>query len=181
MDDELFKKKLSEVANWRIPQTITGTASGDEKKSRKRGRPTKEEQYQNEHEKIFFEEFEGSNPTFPPQLVKIKKSACVCEDCGEYCPNGREKEAKLHKKKDKTVWRQHCLTCNRWQNPFNNKFELEGTKASIKFNDFLKETKGVYKTKGNERRAEVTINKDKTMIDNEAETITFYHDHSEIR
>lgn len=152
MDDEEFKRKLSEVAEWKLPDTPRETSLNAKKK---RGRKSNEEQYMELREELFHEEFGGVNPTYAPMLTRVKYKPTTCEDCGECCPKGREKEAKLHKKNGKTVWRQKCVTCNKFQNPFNGKFELTGSAASIKFNDFMRETKGVYKTKGNELREQV--------------------------
>jgi hypothetical protein len=90
-------------------------------------------------------------------LTKVKRCATTCQDCGEHCANGREKEARLHQKNGKAAWRQKCLTCNKFQNPFNGKFELIGQAASIKWNDFMRETKGARKTPGNEKRKEVVV------------------------
>lgn len=174
MDDKLFKQKLTEVAEWRIPKTVTGTISGDAKRPRKPGRPTKEELYQDEHEQVFLEMFDGTNPTFPPQITQVKRTACECADCGRTCPNGRETEAKLHQKNGKKAWRQKCVTCGMFQNPFNGKFELQGSAASIKFNDFMRETKGAYNTQGNQQRQRVMLTK--TILESDQETITFYHD-----
>lgn len=156
MDDKEFRRRLSEVADWKIPETQQETSNNAKKK---RGRKSNDEIYMELREQIFHEEFDGINNTIPPMLVKVKPTACVCDDCGDTCPNGREKEAKLHKKNGKSVWRQKCLTCNRFQNPFNGKFELTGSAASIKFNDFMRETKGAYKTQGNEARESVLIRK----------------------
>lgn len=161
MDDELFRQKLTEVAEWKIPDTPRETSLNQKKK---RGRKSAEEKYQDEHEEIFMELFEGTNPTYPPMLTKVRRCAINCDDCGAHCPSGREKEAKLHEKNGKAVWRQKCLTCNKYQNPFNGKFELTGTAASVKFNDFMRETKGAYKTQGNTEREKVKVSEDDTGI-----------------
>lgn len=161
MDDELFRKKLSEVSDWRIPKTVTGTSTGESK--RRRGRPTAEELYQQEHEQVFAELFDGVNPTFPPQLLKLKNSACDCEDCGQHCPQGRHTEKKLYNTGGKRNWRERCLTCDLSRNPFTGKFDLDHVTAGRIWLDYLRETKGIYKTKGNQLREDLGI-------------ITFYPD-----
>jgi hypothetical protein len=171
MNDEEFKRRLSEVAEWKLPDTPRETSLNAKKK---RGRKSAEDQYQDEHEEVFLELFEGVNPTYPPMLVKVKRCAITCDDCGKHCANGREKEAKLQEKNGKAAWRQKCLTCGKFENPFNGKFELTGSAASFKWSDFMRETKGVYKTTANELRKQVLVNK--TVLNNSAETITFYHD-----
>jgi len=154
MEDKEFRRRLSEVAEWKLPETQKETSVAARKK---RGRKTVEEKYQDEHEEVFMELFNGVNPTYAPMLTKVKRCATTCQDCGEHCANGREKEARLHQKNGKAAWRQKCLTCNKFQNPFNGKFELIGQAASIKWNDFMRETKGARKTQGNEKRKEVVV------------------------
>ena len=178
MRDEEFKKKLSEVADWEIPKTPRETSLNNRKK---RGRKSNEDEYMELREEIFHKEFDGVNNTIPPMLTRVKRCPTTCEDCGRECAQGRETEAKLHQKNGKSVWRKKCLTCGKFQNPFTGEFNLTGSQASIKFNDFMRETKGVYKTRGNEERRKVMLEKTKveqtkTVVENEHETITFYHE-----
>lgn len=156
MDDEEFRRKLSEVAEWKIPDTPRETSLNAKKK---RGRKSNEEQYMELREEIFYEEFDGVNSTYAPMLTRVKRAACTCEDCGCHCPNGRETEAKLQEKNGKRAWRKKCITCGKYENPFTGEYELTGSAASIKWNDFMRETKGVYKTKGNQARESVIIRK----------------------
>lgn len=178
MDEEEFRRRLSEVADWEIPKTPRETSLNNRKK---RGRKSNEDEYMELREEIFHEEFDGINPTYAPMLTRVKRCGVTCDDCGQHCPDGRETEAKLHTKGKKRVWRQKCLTCKKFQNPFTGEFNLTGCQASIKFNDFMRETKGVYKTRGNEERRKVMVEKTKieqtkTVVENEHETITFYHE-----
>jgi hypothetical protein len=139
MKDEEFKKKLSEVADWRIPQTITGTKDGDAKKPRKVGRPSAEDLYQEAMEREFLEATGGVNPTFPPQVIKVKNQSCICEDCGQFCENGRHKEKKIYDSNGKKHWRERCITCQRCVDPYTGQYSLNGTQASIKWNSYMKE------------------------------------------
>ena len=175
MKDEEFRKRLSEVADWVIPKTERETSLNAKKK---RGRKSAEDQYMEYCEEIFHEQHGGINPTIAPMLLRVKRSAETCRDCGQHCPNGRQTEAKLHTKGKKSAWREKCLTCGMFQNPFNGRFELTGSAASIKFNDFMRDTKNKYKTKGNQARAQMIKQPkaDCTVIENGHETITFYHD-----
>jgi hypothetical protein len=145
MDDEEFRRRLSEVAEWKIPETPRETTLGAKKK---RGRKSKEEQYQDEHEEVFMELFEGVNPTYTPLLTKIKYAPTTCE-CGRVCSSGCEKEAKLCQTKDKTIWKWKCKTCGMTQDPYTGEYILNAQKASIVWNSFLRETKGCYASKGN--------------------------------
>jgi hypothetical protein len=148
MDNELFKQKLSEVSNWKLPEiTPTGPAKP------KRGRKSKEDEYQEAREEMFFDEFGNINPTFPPQLVNLKVQAVDCGDCGEHCPNGRVVETKFYDTKDKPHWRKKCVTCGHWKNPVTGEFDLKnGTESSIVWTDFLRDTKQIYQTRKNKAR-----------------------------
>jgi hypothetical protein len=179
MDDELFKQKLSEVAEWRLPK-LTPTDIREAKKSA-RGRRSREEIYQEEHEQVFAELFDGVNPTFPPEIIRIKPAACKCEDCGRHCAAGRQKETKLYETGGKRNWRSRCLTCEMHQNPFTGKYDLKSSEASRFWTDFLRETKGIYNTEGNALRAElakskINQNTDNVVFEDDKEVIKKYHD-----
>ena len=163
MDDAEFKRRLSEVAEWRLPDTPRETTLGAKKK---RGRKSKEEQYQDEHEEVFLELFDGANPTYAPMLTKVKRSPTTCE-CGRVCSTGCDKEAKLCQTKDKTIWKWKCQTCGMTQDPYTGEYTLSPQKASIVWNSFLRESKGCYASKGNLA---------KKRDSNNAGTITKYPD-----
>ena len=150
MKDEEFLAKLSEVALWKIPETIQEQTANARKK---RGRKTAEELYQEQHEQEFLEMFEGVNPSQAPMLLKVHK-ACDCSDCGQHCPNGRQLTLKRHKSNGKTHWRPRCDTCGFSQDPNTQEFNLDGTTSSVKWNNFLKDTKSTYKTAANLKRSE---------------------------
>ena len=133
MDNKLFKQRLTEVAEWRIPK-IKPTAS---ERRAGAGRPSKEEQYLEIHEEAFIEMFAGENPTQALELVKVKRCAEDCEDCGRHCEQGRD----LENRKFFTYephWRKRCLTCGMNQNPYTKKFDLNNTDASGVWNLFLR-------------------------------------------
>lgn len=158
MDNEQFKTKLSEVAVWKLPDTPR-EASLNAK--RKRGRPSKEELYQEEHEEQFLDLFDGSNPTYAPMIVKLKIAAVECNDCGLLCENGCHKEKKFYNTSNKPHWRERCLTCNKAKNPYTGEFNLTIAQASMIWNNFLRDTKGVYASKGNKVKQ---INEDHITI-----------------
>jgi hypothetical protein len=145
MDDKEFKRRLSEVAEWTIPETEQETSNNAKKK---RGRKTNEELYQEEHEQIFLEIFEGVNPTKAPLLLKIKYCPYNCE-CGRTCTDGCQKEAKLYQKSGKAHWRWKCKSCGMTQDPYTGEYSLSSQKASVVWHSFLKESKGLYQSKGN--------------------------------
>lgn len=168
MKDDEFKQKLSEVAEWRIPETVTGTKDGKAKKHRRPGRPSAEDLFLEQQEELFLEQTGGVNPTFPPQITKLKTCSTTCEDCGKFCENGRHAEKKLYQTGAKKNWRERCLTCRKFKNPFTGKFDLTYSQAPLVWTDYLKERKGTYKTEKNLRR--FTQNSDGSI------TITFYPD-----
>lgn len=146
MKQDEFLAKLSEVADWKIPETPRETSLNAKKK---RGRKSNEESYMELREEIFHEEFGGINKTIPPMLVKLKHTACTCEDCGRHCPNGRQKEKKIYEANKIRHWRERCKTCGMTANPYTGEFDLDSTKASITWNSYLRDTKGTYQSKGN--------------------------------
>ncbi len=150
---------------------------------KKRGRKSAEDEYMEHREELFHEEFNGVNPTYAPMLVRVKRCGITCEDCGEYCANGREKEKKLYETggKKNSHWRERCLTCNKAKNPFTGKYDLSIQQASYVWAAYLRETKGMYKTTGNTARKkinEVKMLEVKEKIETDTETITFYSESS---
>mgnify|MGYP006268343161 CR=1 FL=1 len=137
MDEDLFKQKLSEVADWKIPETPRETSVNAKKK---RGRKSNEEQYMETREEIFYEEFDGINPTLHLMLTRVKYKPTTC-DCGRICEDGCEKEAKLYQKNEKSFWRMKCKTCGFTQNPITGKYDLTGLNASIIWAGFLRDCK----------------------------------------
>jgi hypothetical protein len=148
MTDEEFKKRLSEVAEWEIPKLSESEIKIAKQKARGKGRPTKEQLYQEEHEEIFLEIFNGINPTYTPVVTKVKHCAVDCE-CGRRCETGCQQEAKGYVDQGKRYWRWKCKTCGMTKNPYTDKWDLDSQKASIVWNSFLRESKGVYQSKGN--------------------------------
>ena len=95
MKQEDFKQKLSEVAEWKIPETPRETSLNAKKK---RGRKSNEDEYMELREEMFYEEFGGVNPTYPPMLTKLKRSATICDDCGDHCPTVVKKKRNYTKR-----------------------------------------------------------------------------------
>lgn len=150
MDDKLFKQKLSEVAEWKIPDTPRETSLNAKKR---RGRKSDEEKYQEEHEQVFMELFDGVNPTYAPMITKLKTQGCDCTDCGRFCDQGRRVEFKHFDTNGTPHWRGSCKTCGLWEDPYTGEFTLtSGTESSIKWQTFHKETKGKYLSKGNKAK-----------------------------
>jgi hypothetical protein len=140
MDDEEYKRRLSEVAEWKLPETPRETSLNAKKK---RGRKSAEEKYQDEHEEVFMELFEGTNPTYTPLLTKIKYATITCE-CGRVCDSGCQKEAKLFQTQTKAVWRWKCKTCGMTQDPYTGEYTLNSQRGSIVWAEYLRKCNPVY-------------------------------------
>jgi hypothetical protein len=154
MNNETFKQKLSQVADWQIPALPNSTVADINKQ---RGRKTAEEKYQEEHEEVFLDIYQGINPTHPLELTQVKCQGCACEDCGNFCANGRHLEKKLYITSGHKTWREKCITCNKSKNPFTGVFDLTPSEASNVWADYLRERKGLYSTKKNKQIAEGNV------------------------
>lgn len=125
MDKELFKQKLSEVADWHIPD-IKLDSNEKQRLERKRGRISNEERYQEEHEQEFAILFEGKNPTSPLELIGLKEEKTICNDCGRECSKSRRKEIKYHKQVRHHIdhVRIKCVECNMYKHPETGVFDV---------------------------------------------------------
>lgn len=152
MDNEEFKRKLSEVADWHIPKL----SPTELKTARRRGRPSKEDLYQEEHEQTYAELFDGINPTHSIELKRLRIQPVDCPDCGRFCENGRKLERKVYTTGAKH-WRERCVNCNKFKNPVSDKYELDSVSASHFFTALHRETLGEYQTKFNTARKLLAI------------------------
>jgi hypothetical protein len=132
--DEL-RQKLIEVAEFKMPKLTPSDIKISKQKARGRGRPTSEKLYQDEHEEIFLDMFEGINPTHPAELVKVHIKPVDCEDCGHHCENGRQMEIKFYYEQARHVAhrRTRCLVCNKYRDPYTGEFTLPQGPASQVF------------------------------------------------
>ena len=123
---EQLNLKLSEVAEFRMPKLSPSEIKISKQKARGKGRPTKEYLYQEEHEQVFLDLFEGINPTHTPELVRVHIKPVDCEDCGAHCVNGRQMEIKFYKSAPNHVahWRKRCKTCNKYRDPNTGLYTL---------------------------------------------------------
>lgn len=173
MDPELFKQRLTEVAEWQTPKLSITDIKDAQQRRRPRGRPTDEQLFQEQNLREFIEHFGDSNPTMPPELLKLKTQAETCAACGRHCESGRHLEKKIYEANRTRHWREKCVTCNRFQNPYTGEFDLDPSIASTKWNSYLRETKNARKTQGNPPKA-----KTNSMIQTGAVVIA--EDHREI-
>jgi hypothetical protein len=139
MNDEEFKKRLSEVADWHIPDLKDWEIKQAKQKARGKGRPSAEEKYQEEHEAIFLEMFNGKNPTIQPVVTNVKVQSCMCEDCGRFCEKGRRTELTRYTT-NRTHWRERCVTCGMNKNPNTGAWDLSNKDASGQWSNWLRKT-----------------------------------------
>ena len=138
MDQELFKQRLSEVAEWIQPKITKSDLKEARQRSRGRGRKTAEEQYQEEHEEVFTQMFDGVNPTVPVELKAVKPALSHCEHCDQMVQGGPHIEKKLYLTRPKPHWRETCKTCNRGRNPYTNEFDVTPSVCGHKWNSYLR-------------------------------------------
>jgi hypothetical protein len=137
---EQLHLKLSEVAEFRMPKLTPSEIKISKQKARGKGRPSLEEQYQDEHEEVFLDLFQGINPTHTPELVKVHIKAIDCEDCGAHCPIGRQTEIKFYKAVPNHIAhrRDRCLTCNKYRDPNTGEYTLSQGPACQVFLNWAK-------------------------------------------
>ena len=163
MDEKLFREKLSQVAEWQQPKLSASDIKESQRKGRGPGRPSQEERYQEEHEEVWLDLFEGVNPTQQPELVRVMITPVDCPDCGQHCPTGRRKELKLYRNLPKHVdhWRHRCVECKRYQHPDTGEFSIEPGPAS---QVFLNWAKAQYSAKRRQARQELKEPKEDTGV-----------------
>ena len=140
MTKDEIKQKLAEVAEFKMPKLSASDVKTSKQKARGKGRPTKEQLYQEEHEEVFLDIFKGINPTHTPELVKVNIKAKDCEDCGQHLTVSREMEIKFYKAVSNHVahWRHRCKTCNKYRDPNTGEFTLPQGPACQTFLNWAK-------------------------------------------
>ena len=135
MDDAEFKQKLSEVAEWRVPKLKDHEVALAKQRARGKGRPSSEDLYQEEHNKIFLEIFNGVNPTYAPEITKVKIQAVTCGDCGELCEQGRRTEIKFCAagRNEMPYRKERCVECNLYRDPDTGKFTVSTGRSTHVF------------------------------------------------
>lgn len=170
MDNEEYKQKLTEVADWEIPDA---KFDGTSRRRLSRGRPTNEELIERSNEQEFLEKYGGKNPTMALEIKKVHVAAVTCEDCGKHCPNGRRVEAKQHESNNVIHWRKRCVTCNMTQNPWTKNYDLKPGQAGIAWNDYWRYSNGP--NGKSKRKFEIPDRPNQNLIvDNDHERIVSY-------
>ena len=130
MNNDEFLKKLSEVCEWEIPDSVTGTLH----------KPKHRENYAFQEEETEEEELVIEEQNFPPRIIKLKQ-ACDCEDCGKHLPDGRLVETRCVYT-PYAHWRRRCAQCGLQENPNNKRIELPWRLAADVWTQYLREKKG---------------------------------------
>lgn len=79
------------------------------------------------------------NPTYPPELTRVKCQSKSCEDCGIECPTGRRVDIRQHRGNGNLHWRQRCLNCGMVKDPFTGLFTLSPQQAHSKWAQFVRD------------------------------------------
>ena len=126
MDDAEFKRKLSEVAIWRIDKVSTTDVKEGIRRARGKTKPIVE----GEEPDLAVTIVDGVNPTLAITLVSLLPCATDCEDCGKHCPNGRETTAKVYPSRTLGKhWRKRCVTCQRYLNKDTGEYTVSSYEA----------------------------------------------------
>jgi hypothetical protein len=133
MEQNEFKKRLSEVAEW--TQEIKGP-NGYAKGQRniKYKGEWIEDDDSNEYDEYEIVDVDALN--VPVEIKKLKPITSICEDCGVVVEN-RRKHFKKTQNRFGTQWRESCYTCKKHKNPNTDKFDMTATEAVAVWKEYL--------------------------------------------
>jgi hypothetical protein len=157
MNNELFLKRLSEVAEWTRPQTGPSGAKSINKRAKEAPEhpgpiselelaemtDTEAEQY---YERLMAWRESQPNNSVPPEITQLKIQPVDCEDCGQHCENGRRVETRLCST-GRPHWRTRCQVCDRYKDPATGKFTLTPKETHNYLLCYYRPKLGVYKSK----------------------------------
>jgi hypothetical protein len=149
MNNDEFKQRLSQVAEWCLPVS-PGDSVNITKKKRSRQQIDDEDQEDDTP-------IEVCEDRLQPMVTKIHIQPVDCTDCGQLCANGRRTELQVYSSNNKRHWRERCVTCNKVKNPYTGEFDLKPSEAAVCWNSFNRTTKMTYATKGNVKRKEYQL------------------------
>ena len=116
-----------------------------------------------------YDQFNGINPTQPPELTKIKSCERQCPNCHKTVKGSCHTEKRFVVAAGKPHWREHCLTCDFWRNPYTGQFDVKSGEAGLIWNQYLRAS--------DEHRIKIRNKFIQKVIDQQdfgRETITFY-------
>ena len=137
MEQKLFEKLLSEVADWEYPMAMDDAA--ETYKIRRIMKQMRKDGLAEEEIQKAFDEYR--NDTYPAKIIKIKSQAEACPDCGKSCPTGRVVDYRLYKgKKGQQKWCGKCSTCKKQTNPYDGKYTLTNLTAANVWWEWIRTT-----------------------------------------
>jgi predicted Zn-ribbon and HTH transcriptional regulator len=184
MDQEEFKRKLSEVSEWVIPDTTREITLNQKRKHRKKLSQAQQEpleqQEQDDVDDVDDDDEQEQdvvvvNTTYAPVVVNLVIKPVDCEDCGKHCAKGRRLEAKFYQYGDRQMWRQFCNTCSKYKNPYTGKFDVNGQLAANVFNNYIRNRSIYLNTKAWRKQAELDAGSSSTVVENDHSTIIYHH------
>jgi len=144
MDNELFLKRLSELAEWERRQVGPNGASSVNKR-------LKAEDPDLELSPDSF------NESLAPTIVKIKTCQRNCEDCG--CVVTDRKVYRKLNTTNRPHWRDYCTACKLYKDPRTGEFSLNSKQSQV-IHQAVTRGEGKYKSK-----YQPNITRDKTLAD----------------
>lgn len=142
MDNEEFKQKLSEVANWHYSDRKETTQQATNRYYKERREQQRlqllesmremglddedheQDEEQDEEEQDEEEQDELPGPeNLPIQILSYKESFLTCNSCGKVCKTIPVVDIRPTKIDGVTVYKEKCQTCRKYKNPKTGKFD----------------------------------------------------------
>lgn len=136
MDKKLFEEKLSQVAEWHYPKI-------ERSPGRPRSRPVRDpidpdcdqdpdsDQDQDQNTPMI-------NNTAAPEITRIKVPRSQCHNCGRQVNVACHTEKKFYHLMNRPHWREHCVTCDLWKNPYTGVFDVPSSNIGTIWNQYLR-------------------------------------------
>jgi hypothetical protein len=155
VDRDKYKELLSTVAEWshtHVPENVTRARLQGRMRALEKRRQEQQEQLQlesldpladpceeqEEPEDSTVEMTIHENPTLPPLVTKIKYKSTQCDQCGMICEGSVHRQKRIYECADVKHWRERCMTCDRFQNPYTGKFDLPIMEAATVWNGYVR-------------------------------------------
>jgi hypothetical protein len=163
MDNDLFLKRLTDVAEWFRPKETGFSVNTPKSLKRKYAQLAAKVDTEEGSEESDTED-EQSEPLkeveTAPRIVRIHPIVKDCEDCGKKKVYDRVVTSKLLHGPARNYWKHHCSSCKSYKNPYTGEYSLQDRAAT--------ETFGIYgRNQGIQKggqRALMSLNKIKSKI-----------------